>query len=910
MTSASLGGAVNPGLCIPNVGDIRLPISAEDAKAITQSCHPSPFGKGTETLVDESVRKSWQLDANQFALQNPHWQIQVEGFVKKAVTGLGLTANGQEVKAELYKLLIYQEGAFFLPHQDSEKADGMFGTLAICLPSEHEGGDVIASHRGDQLRFRTAPSSKFGFSWAAWYADITHEVKPVISGYRVVLIYNLIHRPSAALLEFHGSRTEKITRLLESWARVAEMDTMQYLGGWDDSIDDTCPPALVYVLEHEYTSAELGFSRLKGVDQDRFAELRDACQRAGFDIFLANIEKTDTGGVEEDYGGYYYGHPSGDTHTIIDLVESRLELSHVVDSEGIVVGNNVPFPEDMLIQKDIFDRDPDDEEFEDFTGNEGASTTHFYHESGALIIPKRFSLLFKIQQLKNGECDTERILEDCHSAVSKQPNDMLAKERLLQVYRAITPVKRPYDSSRREQGRAMQVALELSDLELFCRSMEWLDNESFSSHTDKIAQAISQNGFNAIRSSLDKVFRGTMYPLHISLSSRLHMLSSLAKEYHSLCEQQGKEQLREVSTWLDITFNDIICHIRSSESDGHALANAISECPIPGSLSRVMPILEKRLDHAAFIIAFITSAHGNSLTGSSNKGEADAVLKALLLKLLEHFKFGQAACSYPNRGAHGWIFYRDRLGVPSRISLSLVMKLIQFANSTDYDTTGIFTALTEYFLTVKETEKKSAFHDFLFPIADGICADIDTTQRSPTGSERQFITQMLLQYLNHYVKEAPPPPPPDWGERMKIRCTCTECGRLRRFVNDTSKKTQDFALVAKTRKHLEEQLDKTYYTTTTIKQGTPHKLRVDKTRALLVTDVAAWGMRAQYANTLLHELSKNRSLKEMLGNQYDSIFAHRNLVVPDNLPAIPGPSSTNAQCAVQRTVPAKRPRGH
>lgn len=47
-------------------------------------------------------------------------------YKDEAIAGLGLTtAKPEEVKVELYKLLIYEEGAFFLPHQDSEKADGM-----------------------------------------------------------------------------------------------------------------------------------------------------------------------------------------------------------------------------------------------------------------------------------------------------------------------------------------------------------------------------------------------------------------------------------------------------------------------------------------------------------------------------------------------------------------------------------------------------------------------------------------------------------------------------------------------------------------------------------------------------------------------------------------------------------------
>ena len=41
------------------------------------------------------------------------------------------------VEAELYKLLLYQEGDYFAPHRDTEKTDGMFATMTILLPSQH-----------------------------------------------------------------------------------------------------------------------------------------------------------------------------------------------------------------------------------------------------------------------------------------------------------------------------------------------------------------------------------------------------------------------------------------------------------------------------------------------------------------------------------------------------------------------------------------------------------------------------------------------------------------------------------------------------------------------------------------------------------------------------------------------------
>ena len=50
------------------------------------------------------------------------------------------------VKAELYKLLLYQEGDHFIPHRDTEKTDGMFATMTILLPSQHMVSNLCITH--------------------------------------------------------------------------------------------------------------------------------------------------------------------------------------------------------------------------------------------------------------------------------------------------------------------------------------------------------------------------------------------------------------------------------------------------------------------------------------------------------------------------------------------------------------------------------------------------------------------------------------------------------------------------------------------------------------------------------------------------------------------------------------------
>jgi hypothetical protein len=46
----------------------------------------------------------------------------------------------------MYKLLVYDQGSFFVSHRDTEKAPGMFATLVVVLPSASTGGELVVRH--------------------------------------------------------------------------------------------------------------------------------------------------------------------------------------------------------------------------------------------------------------------------------------------------------------------------------------------------------------------------------------------------------------------------------------------------------------------------------------------------------------------------------------------------------------------------------------------------------------------------------------------------------------------------------------------------------------------------------------------------------------------------------------------
>ena len=339
---------VNPGLYVEDLGLVALPLLPPIAKEIAQRSRQAPFGKGDLTLVDTTVRKTWELDASRFKFQNPAWEPYLTLLAITAVTQLGVETR---FRAEPYKLLLYEEGAFFRPHKDTEKAHGMFGTLVICLPSQHEGGEVHLSHAGKKLVLETAPNSGFSLSALSWYADVTHEIKPITSGYRLVLTYNLVldgRNTIPANAQIIADRESRLNQVLRSW--------------------DLYMPSqkcFIYVLEHQYTAGGLQVEALKGRDRALGLNLSKSCTEYDFYFFLANMTREKVGEDEEDY----YEE------------EDSLTLSHIVTSTGDPVAKFALVEEDCVVQEDAFDRYPDSEVDGEFTGNESMPSKYRYHDS-------------------------------------------------------------------------------------------------------------------------------------------------------------------------------------------------------------------------------------------------------------------------------------------------------------------------------------------------------------------------------------------------------------------------------------------------------------------------------------------------------------------------------------------------
>lgn len=89
--------------------------------------------------------------------------------------------------------LLFLEGALILIFISTQKANGMFATVVVLLPSAYTGGELIVSHTLQTKTIDFSQNSLLSTALLAWYTDIKHKVKPVTLGYRLALSYNLIH---------------------------------------------------------------------------------------------------------------------------------------------------------------------------------------------------------------------------------------------------------------------------------------------------------------------------------------------------------------------------------------------------------------------------------------------------------------------------------------------------------------------------------------------------------------------------------------------------------------------------------------------------------------------------------------------------------------------------------------------
>ncbi|KAG4441070.1 hypothetical protein IFR05_003424 [Cadophora sp. M221] len=245
---------------------------------LLHACKPATFGFNGSDFLDETYRKAGNLDAANFSTNFHPTDLGILDAVKQVLLpGLSAGVGREEhrgVRTELYKLNVYSgPSGMFQKHVDTPRRATQFGSLVVCLPCAHEGGQLLISHEGHVSIFdwstassSSSPDDGKAIKWCAFYSDCEHEVLPVTTGHRVTLTYNLyVSEQTGGILQRYPTADPSLYPLFEGAKKMLEMPGFMSKGG-----------TLGFYCAHQYahtrkTTGQLMPYALKGIDAVLFA---------------------------------------------------------------------------------------------------------------------------------------------------------------------------------------------------------------------------------------------------------------------------------------------------------------------------------------------------------------------------------------------------------------------------------------------------------------------------------------------------------------------------------------------------------------------------------------------------------------------------------------------------------------
>ena len=364
-----------PRLRVKGAGALSFPVPEAQIRALIGAAEPAPYGKGTETVVDRSVRNCWQIEPARVRLAGAAWPETFAGILETAAVGLGCAPD--RVDARLHRLLIYEPGGFFASHRDTEKADGMMATLSVSLPTAGAGGELVVRHRNRERTIDMTTGEPSELTFAAFYADCTHEIRPVTEGHRLSLVFNLCLRPdddeSPREAPDYTAQIDHLAERLTEW---------RARGGTDK---------LVWLLDHEYSEAGLSFDGLKNTDAAVARVLTRAAGRVECEVHAAVVHIEQYGGADYTGRGWDWGDGEEEEEWEMgDVVDSREWLDGWARPDGRrpPLGEVELLPGELLPRGALDDAPPVELRVHDASGNVGVSVERAYRRAALVLWPR------------------------------------------------------------------------------------------------------------------------------------------------------------------------------------------------------------------------------------------------------------------------------------------------------------------------------------------------------------------------------------------------------------------------------------------------------------------------------------------------------------------------------------------
>lgn len=782
--------AVLPGLDVKGIGPIGVPVRPADAKRIIGTARQAPYGRGEATIVDTDVRRVWQLEPSQFTLRNAAWNEALAGVVDAVKRDLGLRGK---VTVELYKLLVYEKGSFFKPHRDTEKVQGMFGTLVVCLPSRHEGGTLILEHDGQTKRIEFGgKDSEFQTQYAAFYADCRHEVTPVKSGYRVCLVYNLAStgkkQPEAP---HHAAAVAGTARLIKELFSAPEPLSK-----------------LAVPFTHQYTESGFDPKHLKGADRARADVLIRAAQALNYQCYFAlltlhqegipdygSLDNGDSWGRRGSRWSYDdYDEGGGDESDddsdgeFEEIFEEELKLEHWRDPEGREQSfGTIHFEDNEILGVEDKEGWSCKQEVREATGNEGASMDRWYRQAVLVIWPReRHFEVLAAEGPASAIPALEKLVAD-----SKTPEDLAVCG---EVAKAIIENWQGHDPHghgiRSYSGPMLRLLERIGDVKLATRFL----------------RDVFPTGFNG----------------------------SEGKALHGLCQRMG---------WKALT--PAIQEFLSQQKPANYFAHLNQIVMIGEHLCCDPPALSKERRAACGLIADelmkVVERWDKVPPSRWDVDKGDTYEFGQDFDDFDEDEIDVEPKSQPNDDEQEALTLQRR----GNKRIDIVASMVRLLSAI-----GAGKHLTDFLAHVLADTGHYDLRAVVIP-------DVKALYEHRLSTAGRRAAARLLQHCLTELRAATaqsPEPPKDWKREAKLGCKCEDCVALSRFLRDPAERVGRFPINKQRRQHLHRQIDqhRCDVTHVTERKGSPQTLVCTKTQESYERQRKQFGV----DQTVLAELEK------------------------------------------------------
>ena len=599
------------------------------------------------------------------------------------------------------------------------------------------------------------------------------------------------------------------------------------------------------MLEHKYTEANLKMDHLKGKDRMRALSLQRACQERGFSFLLANMVHEVMGGCEEDSDQEF--------HEIEDEVERSLKLKVLVDANGSVMARDVPFEEENILQPEPFDRDPDDEDYSGWTGNEGVSATHWFRDSCIVVMSDPEKVLeditfknalssWKYKSFLNSLMDDLRKAECQKTHVASNPDVDRCKRRLLRYCTdfASQQTRSSYlDNYGVDDFAFATVLLDCPDLFEKIASINYrlanFQPPTYRNIGSALAFELSEPAKwqRSISLVLKKSERSLLGVWNALCAVREGFKSSLSRGSSGSTPGEESISLDSLNGWIHTTLNECLTGLSNLDArDGETLIKIAQESPdCERFLFRTMlPFIKRHISKKDFVLATLRTFYQLSQGGHVPEKVAVNLYRDVLsdigpdlLKVQETGNSSKKrfASHYPPpRMAEVQHAKGPRIDVKPTDLATLCSHALKLGLNKDVQ------KILQDIVSKSGQLDVNLFENSWIPFLQKLLPTVNVLPVEGSKKYRPFFQGVIDNYVRrHLIKE---PPQPTNTSPTKLGCgACEACRELDRFLADPKMEVGTFARTAPIRKHLEMRIGK-HYKTSVEKYGSPHRLLVHK----------------------------------------------------------------------------------